>query len=234
MEVLVNDYDSQVYRKLFEFVEQEGLEPLILFIKDYEKSLKEEHLTKALLEGKHDTLSFVKKHRAMAAFLRNLKTEDKPCFLKDWNFPKYVESLTDADIPFCIERARCLEELRIGTVRLLHRTNGIVSYETMVFYGNDGEVTDIYKQYSNGLILYRDMPDCSRVDNYDAYKTSISFNSAKGRYVLNAENHASGFQYRYADVSDFSFDVDTLPSYEEMASYLEPQTLIDSKVLSKK
>ena len=36
MGVLINEYDSQVYRKLFEFVQNEGVDVLKQFIVDYE------------------------------------------------------------------------------------------------------------------------------------------------------------------------------------------------------
>lgn len=234
MGVLINEYDSQVYRKLFEFVQKEGVEVLKQFIVDYEMTLNQDHLTRALLDGKHNTLSFVNKHRAMSKFLKELKLDDKPCFLKDWNFPKYAASLLDDDISCCIERAKYLEDLRFERVRLLDRIPGILTYESLVFYDKDGNVTDVSKQYSNGSFFYREVPDCSRSGRYDVYKVNISFSNCNGMYVLSTENRSNGLQHRTANLSDFCFDMENLPDEEEITSYCEPQSLRESKVFVKK
>lgn len=239
MAIGMRDLDSQVYRKLFEFAQKEGVETLVSFMKDYEALLKEDSLTKAILYGKYDAMSFVRRHKAMTSFLRRLELNDVPVFLQDRNFLEFVYGLTNEAIPSYIEGARSLEELGVGSIVLVPKINDELVYRTTVFYGKDGAITDIVKQYTNGEIRYKADFEVVLVDDYkvdlaDDYKAFISFPTDSGNFVISTENHENGFQYKYARVSDFGFNPNLLPSNKELSSYEVPQSLKDSKVFVKR
>ena len=95
MKKTTNDYDSKVYRKLFELAQKEGPEAIIDFIVEYEDLKGSDLLTKSIINGRHDTLSFSKKHKAMIDFIRSLQLEKAPLFMRDLNFPRFAKTLTE-------------------------------------------------------------------------------------------------------------------------------------------
>lgn len=220
---------SQIYRKLFEFVQKEGIEVVTKFVSEYRELLNNDYLTRAVLQGKHDTLSFVKRHKAMVEFLKGLNVEKKCAFMTDLEFLKLMARVEEAELPKYIEGAGFLEELGIERVSLMEKNSGVVSgYQTTVWYDRNNQVSEIDKQYTNGHINYYGIGKMGSY-TYDIYRTSISFLGVSGsKYVLSMENRAKG-KHSFISVSDFGFDIATLPSRDEIWSLEVPKTLQKSR-----
>lgn len=221
---------SQIYRKLFELAEKEGIEVVTSFVKEYRELVNsEDFLTKAVLSGKHDTLSFTRRHKLMVEFLKGLNLDRKPAFMTDLEFLKLMNRIDEKDISSFIEGASFLEELGIERVSLMEKNSGVVSgYRTTVWYDNNNQVSEIDKIYTNGLINYYGIGKMGSY-TYDIYRASISFLGAPdSKYVLSMENRKKG-QHSFIAVSDFSFDTSTFPSKDEIWSLEVPKTLVKSK-----
>ena len=226
---------SEIYRKLFELAKREGIEVVSSFVREYRELVNsEDFLTKAILSGKHDTLGFTKRHRAVIEFLRGLDLDRKPAFMRDYEFLKLMDRSSSTDLDLFIEGAGLLEELEVEKVSLMSKTCGIISgYKTTVWYDDSNEVTQIDKQYSNGLINYRGINPMGTY-NYDIYRAAISFLGTPGsKYVLSMENRSKG-KHAYISVSDFAFTPEDLPSKDEICSLEVPKTLIKSKEFYKR
>lgn len=221
---------SGIYRRLFELAKREGIEVVSSFVKEYRELVNsEDFLTKAILSGRHDTLAFAKRHKVMVEFISGLNTDKKCAFMTDYEFLKLMSRINFDDLDSFIEGAGLLEELEIEKVSLMSKTCGIISgYKTTVWYNDLNEVTQIDKQYSNGLINYYGIKPMGSY-NYDIYRASISFLGTFGsKYVLSIENRAKG-KHAYISISDFAFREEDLPSKDEMWSLEVPKTLVKSK-----
>lgn len=210
---------SEIYRKLFELAKREGIEVVSSFVREYRELVNsEDFLTKAILSGKHDTLAFTKRHKVMIEFIRGLNTDKKCAFMTDHEFLKLMSRINFDDLDSFIEGAGLLEELEIEKVSLMSKTCGIISgYKTTVWYNDLNDVTQIDKQYSNGLINYRGIKPMG-LYNYDIYRASISFLGTPGsKYVLSMENRTKG-KHAYISVSDFALTERDLPSKDEIWS----------------
>ncbi len=220
---------SQIYRELFELAQREGIEVVTKFVSEYRELLDVDYLTKAVLQGKHDTLSFAKRHKAMIEFLKRFNLEKKASFMTDREFLKMMARVDEGDLSKYIETAGFLEELGIEQVSLMEKNSGIYSdYRTTVWYNRDNEVSEIDKQYTNGSINYYGIGKIGSC-NYDVFRTSISFLGTRGsKYILSMENRKNG-KYSCILVSDFDFDTSSFPSREEIWSLNVPKTLEKSK-----
>ena len=221
---------SEIYRKLFELAKREGIEVVSSFVREYRELVNsEDFLTKAILSGKHDTLAFTKRHKVMVEFLRGLDLDIKPAFMTDYEFLKLMSRSSSTDLDLFIEGAGLLEELGIEKISLMSKTCGIISgYKTTVWYNDLNDITQIDKQYSNGLINYRGIKPMGSY-NYDIYRAAISFLGTPGsKYVLSMENRTKE-KHAYISVSDFALTERDLPSKDEIWSLEVPKTLIKSK-----
>ena len=226
---------SEIYRRLFELAKKEGIEVVSSFVSEYRELVNsQDFLTKAILNGKHDTLAFTKRHKAMTEFVRSLNTDKKCAFMTDYEFLKLMDRINSSDLDLFIEGSGLLEELEVEKVSLMSKTCGIISgYKTTVWYDDSNEVTQIDKQYSNGLINYRGINPMGSY-NYDIYRAAVSFLGVPGsKYVLSMENRAKG-KHAYISVSDFAFTPEDLPSKDEIWSLEVPKTLIKSKEFYKR
>ena len=96
MKIKINEeyLQSREYRKLFEFIQREGVEPLLDFYCDM-KQLEEANLIQmAVMDGVHPTLSLVKKYKPVVEFLKTVDRVNLPTFLHD---PFFREFLADLD-----------------------------------------------------------------------------------------------------------------------------------------
>lgn len=232
MKKTTNEYDSKVYRKLFELAQKEGPEAIIDFIIEYEDLKGSDLLTKSIISGTHDTLSFSKKHKAMIDFIRSQSLEKVPHFMRDLNFPRFAKTLTEEKIPSYIEGAKALEELQVERISILDRTNGIICYPTIIYY-DENKIESINKQYTNGVAIYQHIPEGTN-SKTEMYRNSISFSHNTSRIALSTEIKKNGQVYTTADLSDFGFDIEALPSYEELTSLTPPESLQKSKVYIKR
>ena len=232
MKKTTNDYDSKVYRKLFELAQKEGPEAIIDFIVEYEDLKGSDLLTKSIINGRHDTLSFSKKHKAMIDFIRSLQLEKAPHFMRDLNFPRFAKTITEEKIPTYIEGAKALEDLQVKNIRILDKVNGIICYPTIIYYDEDN-ITSISKQYTNGVTIYQHISEGTNLKT-EMYRNSITFSHNTPRIALSTEIKKDEQIHTEADLSDFGFDIDTLPTYEELTSLTPPESLQKSKVYVKR
>ena len=226
---------SEIYRRLFELAKKEGIEVVCSFVREYRELVNsEDFLTKAIFSGKHDTLAFTKRHKVMIDFIRGLNTDKKCAFMTDYEFLKLMGRINSNDLDSFIEGAGLLEELEVEKISLIDKNCGIISgYKTTVWYNESNEVTQIDKQYSNGLINYRGIKPMGSY-NCDIYRASVSFLGIPGsKYVLSMENRTKG-KHAYISVSDFAFTPEDLPSKDEVWSLEVPKTLIKSKEFYKR
>lgn len=134
-----------------------------------------------------------------------------------------------------IENAQRLEQLKICRIMLLDKFyiyNGYSSNGTMVIKENNNIIA-INKKYTDGIIEY------SPHESYYSYKgknkteykeydetihegpTIIS----SPTWIIEAENHEDGRQFRYNKLFTWDFNSEYLPSTEELSSYEEPRSL---------
>lgn len=222
METEVGNFDSQKYRKLFEFMKLYGIGPFQNFFDEY-NDLRCQDLAKlAVLNGKHETLSFVRRHAEVLRKIRELAADDDEFLFSD-SFMNLVSGVTDANLLQYIDGAYALECLGVSKIFLLSDK----FFDGTDLYFEDGSISDIIKIYTNGNIRYEEGYNCY----CDYYRTFVDFEgSSTGNFVIRAENHANGLQFRHANISDFGFDSNLLPTNEELSSYEPPRSLVESKV----
>lgn len=223
--------DSTVYRMLLEFIKREGVETLKDFWIDYAKIQEEDLLLRALCDGKHPTLTLVRKHKAVAGFVKDLNIS-YPCFLLDRGLPKLLDSITEENVSKQIECARLLEDLRISDVDLGFDAYGSKNgRQTIIKCDSDGEIVGVSKLYSNGELDYT---FSHQYGGWTEYKTRVDFCSDSGNFLLGVANIITRDQERWIRLTDFNFDTSLLPSEEELSRNAEPKTLTDSKVYVKR
>lgn len=229
------DLDSKTYRMLLEFIKKEGTAPVIKFLADYEEVKRRSLVFDALCDGKHPTLSLVRRNKAVASLIRQLDTNYRfPAFLTDCNFLPFVEKITPDNISKQIEGAFCLEELEVDTIRIEPINSGVQSHSTCVMYDPSNQITGLCKFYSNGTITYG---ACKTKDYtkafFDSYPTDIYFATDSGNFVLAVESLGSSGSINIS-LNDFGFDPKLLPSKDELSFYEPPKSLMDSKVYVKR
>ena len=219
--------DSTTYRKLFEFIKAEGIEPVMAFLEDRKKASSLELVDMAICEGIHPTLSLVKQNYSFIKFLRDLKSDTLPCILTEPRIDIFLEELSTSldKLPTYIENARVLEDLHIGTVSLSDPNADLRVCMTDIFYNRKGKITDIIKFLSDGEESY--IYDSSySTDTFQRYTVHMKDAS----YVLRAENLRSGYQYRGAYLNSFDFKPSSILALEnELANYYVPESLEKSK-----
>lgn len=242
MGIEVGNFESQKYRKLFEFMKQYGVEPFQNFFNEYSEIEQQNLLKMAVLTGRHETLAFVRKHSKTLRMLREIGGNNSYVgnFLFSKVFMSLVKNVTDDNISQYIEGARGLETLGVANIFIIPehflsdaRENfcGFTDIFCNMCQGTDYKVVDIVKMYTNGFLTYK----FSSEGYPDSYRTFVSFpEGSTDNFIIKAENHSNGSQYRYARISGFSFDPSLLPSEVELASYEPPKSLLESKVYVKR
>lgn len=232
MAVEVGNFESQKYRKLFEFMQQHGVEKVTSFLDDYEALSREDLLNIAVMEGRHLTLSLLKEHRDACRLLRDLSSEGHSLLLRK-DVSSFIRGVTNDILPRCIEGARQLEDIGVSNIGFIYDDTKSCAFQTIIKYDEDNCIECIEKSYTNGIINYS-VDEESSVDSLNAYNTSIAFPNSRGNFVITVQNCESGLQYRYAKISDFLFDTNLLPSMRELSSYEVPASLATSKVYVKR
>lgn len=219
--------DSTTYRKLFEFIKMEGIEPVMSFLEDRKKVSSLELVDMAICEGIHPTLSLVKQNYSFIKFLRDLKVNGLPCILTEPRIGMFLEELSTSldKLPRYIENAKVLEKLHVGTISLSDPNADLRVCMSDIYYSRKGKITDIIKFLSDGEETY--IYDSSYSNNtFQRYTVHIKDAS----YVLRAENHKIGYQYRDAYLNSFDFDASSVLALEsELANYYVPESLEKSK-----
>lgn len=226
MGIEVWNFESQKYRKLFEFMKQYGIEPFLNFFDEYNDLRRQDLARLAVLNGKHETLSFTRKHAEVLRKIREFAVDDDGFLFND-SFMGLVSGVTDTNLLQYIDGAYALECLGVSKIFLLSDK----FFDGTDLYFENGSISDIIKIYTNGNIRYEEGYNCY----CDYYRTFVDFEgSSTGNFVIRAENHANGLPFRYAHISDFGFDSSLLPTNGELSSYEPPRSLVESKVYVKR
>ena len=204
MTVEVGNFESQKYRKLFEFMQKHGVEKVTSFLDDYEALRREDLLKMAVMEGKHPTLSLIRRHQDVCRLLRELSSEGDYLLLKR-DISLFIKEITYDILPRCIEGARQLEDIGVSNIGFIYDDMKSCAFQTIIKYDEDNCIECIEKSYTNGIINYS-VDEESSVDSLNAYNMSIAFPNSRGNFVITVQNCESGLQYRYAKISDFLFD----------------------------
>lgn len=232
MTIEVGNFESQKYRKLFEFMQKYGVEKVTSFLDDYEALMRVDLLNIAVMEGRHLTLSLLREHRDVCRLLRTLASEGHTLLLRD-DVSSFIRGVTYDILPRCIEGARQLEDIGVSNIGFIYDDKKKHALQTIIKYDEYNCVECIEKSYTNGIINYS-VDEESSVDFLDAYNMSIAFPNSRGNFVITAQNCENGLQYRYAMISDFLFDANLLPSMRQLSSYEIPESLATSKVYVKR
>jgi len=219
---------SSVYRCLFEFVQQEGIEKALDFFTDIDDNFRnsERLLEHAITGRKNDLLSLVKRHSSIVKYLRSHKNElNRFSFLNE-NYLKVLESLsTDfSQLELYLKNAKRLEELKVESIILSNFLH--FNFETCEIYRDAaGKIITINKGYSDGQISdIKDENLISKYFNYSEIKYMVCYD--KATFSLEANNCENGQQYRTIRIENFGFDGSKLPTEEELSSYEIPKQLI--------
>lgn len=242
MEIIIDDkcLDSMTYRKIFEFIQKEGIEPLVKFVEMGYKINTEHIIQNAIFFDENKITELISQNKMVVEFLKQFGSSSSCKFMAGgFDLFKFRNFILDTSriiskLPLFIENAKMLEDLRIGNITLmkLNRTF-FEEFKTEVYRNETGEITDITKFYTDGQLTYkRDYDHSNYGNNIQEYKTIISVRNdynrhrlVKPTWIIQSENHANGAQCRYAYIQDFGFDGSNLPKDEELSSYKEPQTL---------
>ena len=247
--------DSTTYRKIFEFIGQEGIEPFEKLVCDIIDIDKYTLTRDGILKGKQPIMSLVCRNKLVIEFLRqfnnyflsygpaNTMDIDSPDFL---NFITYTSRNMDK-LDTYIENAKKLEELKISNIKffdseelwsLNNRTLKTVGLGATQIWKESKDITTIRKHYSDGIINYTPVKFPFLDDDFDLAKRAkreyeeFKISLEPNKYITNSpswliqsENHENGYQFRYALIENFDFNSELLPTNEQLNSYEEPQSL---------
>ena len=234
MKIKINEeyLQSREYRKLFEFIQREGVEPLLDFYCDM-KQLEETNLIQmAVMDGMHPTLSLVKKYKLVVEFLKTVDRVNLPTFLYDPFFRELLADMDQRRIGTYLENARFLEDFKVSGIKIFPSTIEKLVFDSQVYY-KKGHIAEVSKCYCDGDIDYSYLKEESMAGFPDIYRASVTFRKRQGILLL-THNYEGGSQLRSAYVSNFDFDPLDLPESNEVSSYNVPYQLEKSPVYVKR
>ncbi|MCI5789786.1 MAG: hypothetical protein MR031_03735 [Tenericutes bacterium] len=234
MRVKINEeyLQSREYRKLFEFIQREGVEPLLDFYCDM-KQLEEANLIQmAVMDGTHPTLSLIKKYKPVVEFLKTVDRVNLPTFLHDPFFREFLADLDQSQVDTYLENARFLEDFKVSGIKIFPSSVEKLVFDSEVYY-KKGQIAEVFKCYSDGDIDYSYVKNESMAGFPDVYRASVTFKKKQGILLL-THNYEGGSQLRSAYVSNFDFDPLDLPESSEISSYDVPYQLEKSPVFIKR
>lgn len=229
MEKIVGDsIDSTGYRTLFEYVKEEGIDKLLDFITDINNmDFRAELLLKsAIIYGKNDLTTLIKKNRDVTRFLASHENEFRSFSLTNTDIltvlTKLKENISYLDL--YIDNAKRLEDLKVSRIRINDLST--FSHSRCEIYRNKRQKNSyITKSYTDGKIDWIGEEELqSEVYNSSYIPYIVDMDNAT--FNLTVQNSNRGYQTRWIDIKDFSFRGDKLPREEEIASYEIPKQLI--------
>ena len=240
-------FDSVTYRRIFEFIQREGIEPLEKLVSDLSEVERKNLIHDSLFGGKHATLGLVRKNQVAVEFLRQFKdfflTSENTIGTR--NFYHFFDSINmyisnkslnpdGKNIDRLIENAFKLELLKICRIELISMQFGYNDFgQRTQVWKKDDNVCTIRKHYSDGEIVYTPVKDNFREQTearpqYEEYRVQVNPNPkirVSPTWIIETENHEDGKQYRYAKINSWDFDTKLLPTNEELSCYEEPYSL---------
>ena len=160
MEIVVESgtFESRTYRRILEFIQREGIESFIRFVDDVHSMSETSLIENAIYKGTHKTLRIVRNNKLVIEFLRDFQDSFLDYSVSSRQFREFVfyvfENIDKLDL--FLENARKLEDLKVCTVNISNpRSLSFARFRTQVFTDPEGNITDIIKNYSDGIIKYR-------------------------------------------------------------------------------
>jgi len=199
MELKTNEgLESTGYRCLLEGAEQYGT-LMLHFIEDYRSvSAKGNMLShQAVLYGRNDLLSLVKRNRSVISYLREHEKE-----LGNFNFASKdvldtFRSLNISNLELYLESARKLEQLGVGKIRM-KKFPTFDTYECGIYRNSQGEITNIVKCYTDAAIQVVGLEYTVNEFGGNRY-SKLGFNIRNQEetqtFSLDVTNKADGHQY---------------------------------------
>lgn len=221
--------DSRTYRKIFEFIKENGIEPLIVLINNISIIDSNSLIEDSIFLGKHRTLSLTKNNKELVEFLRTFDGNFLHIPITDQRFINFVLYTYDciAFLDQFIENARLLEDLKICQIDFLNPRDFFEKqYTTQIWRNHKGIVTDSRKHYSDQDIIYSEVKDDPLFgDGSEEYVVKFKDHNNYPNWLIEVESHSNGFQFRYMDICDFVFNPIYLPTNNELNSFDEPKSL---------
>lgn len=233
-------FDSITYRKIFEFIQKEGIEPFIKLVDDIASVRESELVNAAIFQRKQPTAGLVRRNKVVVEFLRQFQSYFlNPGFdntgINNTSFREFITSTSNNmdKLSKYIENSIRLEELKICHIKFANLKDHWLLQDTgfgrVQVWSKSGSITTIRKNYTDGIISYNPIRDRNyEEEGYEEFGVNISPNKTvenSPTWLLQCENHEDGRQFRYALIEDFAFNGEQLPTGEELSSYEEPQTL---------
>lgn len=209
--------ESTGYRCLFECVKEQGIEPVMHFIKDVNNiSSRDILLRQAIMCGKNDLLALVKRNRDIVRYLRQ---HDLQGFI--FTSQNVLDTLTSLSkdislLELYLDNAKRLEELNVLGVHFEKHLYSAVKRCDIYKDKEDGKI----KYYTDGRI--QSMGEISDENECNYSYIPFAIENSDCSFLLEAINTEQG-QYRNIFIKNFGFDGTKLPSEEELQSYEVPK-----------
>jgi hypothetical protein len=242
---IIKGFDSTTYRRIFEFIQEEGIEPLIMLLDEVDDntlgcflvggkksgvklSSKSRLALKYLIQAFYDSLS-------MRDFIRRSDSCQKALKGLHLIVDKTASNINNLDS--YAANANKLESLKVLTVSF-----GTLQsrWDYTRISKDKRHIIAVDRQFTDGLIAYHS-DGCGHSSlhqniRYRDYRTEILPNpevKSSPTWVLTALSDKDGEQYRHAIIKDFGFNGVLLPTNEELSEYAEPKSLKMHKELQK-
>lgn len=222
--------ESTSYRLLFEYVQKEGIEPTIKFMKDMNAVLNKNNLLvkQAVLYGNNELLTLVKRNLDIVKYLRE---HEKDLRFFDLTRKEVLNTLTELSknislLGQYLDNAKLLEELKVSKISFFNFPF-LKSYDFGIWHDYTGKIIYIKKYYTDGEMLSFD-PErmIDKAHNYWEIPFHIDTRDETLSFVFEANNHKNGFQSRKIEITNFGFAGSKLPTEEDIQSYEMPKILI--------
>ena len=148
MKIKCKDLESSGYRCLFEYIKQEGIEGMMAFIRDTYNIMyytrKEVMFKQAIVYGKNDLLSLVKKNMDIVKYLREHEKDFRKFSFTSENILKILTSLSEdiSCLELYLENAKKLENLEVARIRFKDFLN-LDLYKCGFYQNSDGQIISI-------------------------------------------------------------------------------------------
>ena len=226
MEIKISEeLESTVYRCLFEYIKQNGIESVFGLAQDIQSLPNREILVQQtiLFDERNDLIKLAEKHKDVIDYLKKHSKElTKLSFFKE-DVLNILQSLSK-DISLLdtyLENAKKLEKLKVADISITSSLNNSL-YNCDIFRDANGKIINIKKQYTDGKTSVRK----EILENEEFNYSIIPFYLTDATFMLQAKNSERLYQHRGIQITNFSFDGNSLPTEEEIQSYEIPKRLI--------
>jgi hypothetical protein len=233
------ELDSTSYRKVFEYIKENGIEQLLSF-SNYLDLIQGMDFKAFLVERlfyKKDTFrEIAQKNEDAIEFIKSLGIFGEKIIYnhhQELSFNSFIKDTSSkiSNLDIFISNATLLEQLKVGRIVLSRNIadSALAHHRMEIYRNNEGNITDIFKVYSDADISYCGSEVESDGINrlYEEYV--YGFGKVQPSIVLVSENHENKEQYRYAYIKDFGFNASMLPCEKELSSYEVPKSLRKNK-----